>query len=171
MPLLQTALLFAFPALVIVAALHDAVSMTIPNWISAALIAGFAVAALAVGLPLAQAGTCLAVGVGALVAGMIMFALRWIGGGDAKMFASAALWLGTSGGVSFVLWTALAGGALALALLGGRRMVQLVGFPVRPPAWIGRLLEPEGDIPYGIAICVGALLAFPQSPLFLAAGG
>ena len=34
---LQTAFLIVFPALAIVAALSDATSMTIPNWISAAL--------------------------------------------------------------------------------------------------------------------------------------
>jgi len=37
--LIQTALLIVFPALVIVAAMRDAVSFTIPNWISIALAA------------------------------------------------------------------------------------------------------------------------------------
>ena len=55
-----------------------------------------------------------------------------------------------------------------MARVGGRRMVQLVGFPLRPPAWVERLMEPEGDIPYGIAICAGALIAFPESPLLAA---
>ena len=33
------------------------------------------------------------------------------------------------------------------------------------PVWVGRLLEPKGDIPYGVAIAVGALLAYPAGPL------
>jgi prepilin peptidase CpaA len=36
------------------------------------------------------------------------------------------------------------------------------------PRWVGALLEPKGDIPYGVAIAAGALLAFPSSGLFLA---
>ncbi len=166
----QTLMLFVFPALVIVAALHDAVSMTIPNWISAALIAAVVPAALLVGLPPMQALFALAVAVAALAAGIAMFALRWIGGGDAKLFAAASLWLGVSGIVPFLAWTALAGGALALALLSARRMAALSGFPVRQP-WVERLLSPQGDIPYGIAIAAGALAAFPESPLMRAMAG
>jgi len=29
-------------------------------------------------------------------------------------------------------------------------------------------MEPRGDLPYGVAICAGALAAFPASPLLLA---
>ena len=68
--------------------------------------------------------------------------------------------------------TAVAGGGLAIALLGARRLV--AQWPVRMPAWTSRLLSPGGDIPYGIAICVGALCAFPDSPVMHAirtAGG
>ena len=160
----QTLLLSLFPALVIVAALRDATSMTIPNWISVALVAAYPAAALALGLPLPVVGASVGLGLGALALGVAMFALRWIGGGDAKLFAAAALWLGLSGAASFLIWTALAGGILAAALLGARRMVALSGFPVRQP-WISRLLAPEGDIPYGIAIAAGALAAFPDSAL------
>jgi prepilin peptidase CpaA len=164
LPAVQTVLLSLFPALVIVAALRDATSMTIPNWISIALVAAYLPAALSLGLPFGLIAASAGLSAGALVLGVGMFALRWIGGGDAKLFAAAALWLGLSGAVPFLIWTALAGGVLAAALLGARRMVALSGFPVRQ-AWIGRLLAPEGDIPYGIAIAAGALAAFPDSAL------
>lgn len=167
LPAVQTLLLSLFPALVIVAALRDATSMTIPNWISLALVAAYPFAALALGLPWTTAAASLGLGLGALALGVVMFALRWIGGGDAKLFAAASLWLGLSGAAPFLLWTALAGGALAVGLLGARRMVALSGFPVRRP-WIGRLLAPEGDIPYGIAIAAGALAAFPEAALLQA---
>ena len=52
----QTLLLLIFPILVIVAALRDATSYTIPNWISLALILAFPIAALALGLPLSTIG-------------------------------------------------------------------------------------------------------------------
>jgi prepilin peptidase CpaA len=165
---LQTAFLIVFPALAIVAALSDATSMTIPNWISGALIVAFLPAALLAGVGWSVIGLSFGLGVAALAIGVAMFALHWIGGGDAKLFAAGALWLGPTGAAPFLLWTAIAGGVLAAGLLGARRMSALTGLPVRKPGWIERLLAPAGDIPYGIAIAAGALAAFPQSGLMLA---
>ncbi|MDP3300196.1 MAG: prepilin peptidase, partial [Phenylobacterium sp.] len=90
----QAVLLVICPALLIVAALKDVTTYTIPNWISLALIVAFFPTALLLGLPLDVLGLHVGLGVGALVAGMVMFALGWIGGGDAKVFAASALWLG-----------------------------------------------------------------------------
>ena len=156
-------MLSIFPALVIVGALSDVTTMKIPNWISLALLAAFFPAALIAGLPFSTVAMNVGVGVGALVIGMVMFALRWIGGGDAKMMAAAALWLGLDGGTQFLLWTGIAGGLFAVALLQARNYGQ--AYVGRAPAWVGRLLEPKGDIPYGVAICAGALAAFPASAL------
>jgi prepilin peptidase CpaA len=64
----------------------------------------------------------------------------------------------------FLAWTGVAGGALAVSLLLLRRTP--VANLVAGPAWVGRLLEPKGDVPYGVAIAVGALAAFPMSPIF-----
>ena len=169
-PLLQTALLTVFPALTIVAALRDATSYTIPNWISGALIAGFPAAALALGLPLPALGAHAIVGVIALVAGMAMFALGWIGGGDAKLFAVAGLWLGWPAGANFILVTAVAGGGLAVALLG-LRSIWMRPYVPDGPAWFGRLATPGENVPYGVAIAVGALAAFPASDLIKAFPG
>lgn len=151
-----------FPALVIVAAVKDATSFTIPNWISLALIAAFVPAALLAGIGISTAGLCLAVGVGALVVGMGMFAAGWIGGGDAKLFAAASLWLGWQGLLPFLMITALAGGALALMLIAVRGGWARAYLPVGPQ-WVERLRQPDGDAPYGVAIAVGALFAFPHS--------
>jgi prepilin peptidase CpaA len=167
---LQFALLLVFPALLIVAALKDVTSYTIPNWISLALIAAFAPAALVSGASLATVGLCLAAGLVALLAGMGMFAAGWIGGGDAKLFAASLLWLGWPAAGSFMLVTALAGGALTLGLLSLRSgwfEPVLAG----SPAWVRKLGAKDGDIPYGVAIAAGALMAFPQGALALAAGG
>ncbi|MDQ0466442.1 prepilin peptidase CpaA [Caulobacter ginsengisoli] len=157
-------LIFAFPALVVVGGLRDATSFTIPNWISLALIALFLPAALIGGVTLPQMGVAALIGVFALFAAMGMFAMGWIGGGDAKLFAASALWLGFPGVVNFVLITGLAGGALALALLGLRSM-WLRPIAERGPAWFSRLAKPGGDVPYGVAIAFGALAAFPDSLL------
>jgi len=37
--------------------------------------------------------------------------------------------------------------------------------PAGAPGWVSRLMEPRGDIPYGVAIAAGALMAWPSSPL------
>lgn len=167
---LQGALLLVFPALVIVGALRDLTSYTIPNWVSGALILGFFPAALSLGLSPTAAGVNLGIGLIALVIGMAMFALNWIGGGDAKMFAAAALWVGWPAGADYVLVIGVAGGALTFALLGLRSPL------VRPyvlgaPGWVNRLATPDGDLPYGVAIAVGALVAFPGSVLMKAWAG
>jgi prepilin peptidase CpaA len=162
--LLQIALLVVFPALTIVAALRDVISFTIPNWISIALAAAFLPAALAMGAAPGQIGLACLIGLGALVVGMGMFAVGWIGGGDAKLFAAAGLWMGLNALLPYLLITALAGGALAVLLLGLRSM-WLRPLTVRGPGWLGRLTTPGENVPYGAAIAVGALAAFPESLL------
>lgn len=162
MQVLQVALLIVFPALVIVAALKDVTSFTIPNWISAALIVAYFPAALAAGVPLQDIGLSAGVGFAALLLSMGMFAANWIGGGDAKLFAAAALWMGWPAAMPFLLVTGLAGGALALILLQMRSGL-LQPILQNGPAWIGRLATTGAAAPYGVAIAVGALVVFPQS--------
>lgn len=167
--LFQTTLLLVFPALVILGGLRDAVSFTIPNWISIALAVAFFPVALVVGASFEQVGLAALVGFGALIAGMAMFAVGWIGGGDAKLFAASGLWIGWSAAAPFLLVTGLAGGALAVGLLA-LRSVWLRPIAAAGPAWMGRLATPGENAPYGIAIAVGALVAFPQSLLPVLAG-
>jgi prepilin peptidase CpaA len=86
-----------------------------------------------------------------------------MGGGDAKLIAATCLWLGPEGCLAFMIYTALAGGALTLILLAARKFGAVYA-PVLP-APLGRHLEPAGDIPYGVAIAAGGLLAIAQSDL------
>lgn len=162
-PVIAAAAVLAFPALVLAAAIKDATSFIIPNWISLALIGVFPLAALAVGLPLPALGLHLATGFGVLVLGMIMFALRWIGGGDAKLFAAAALWAGWPALMTLILGAGVIGGGLAMLLLSLRspavRPLVLLG-----PSWVVRLAEPGEAAPYGVAIAAGALWALPATP-------
>nr|WP_314433704.1 prepilin peptidase [uncultured Brevundimonas sp.] len=156
----------AMPALVIVGGLHDLLTMKIPNWISVALVLLFLPVALMAGLGPATLAIHVGVGLAALFAGMGMFALRWIGGGDAKLMAATCLWLGLSGSGMFLLWTGVVGGVFCLFLMMARQHLQMV--TPFAPGWAARLLEPKGDIPYGVAIAIGALLAFPSADLMQA---
>lgn len=166
----QILLLLIFPTLTIIGGLKDLISYTIPNWISLALIAAFLPAALISGAPLSQIGLCLAVGLGALVLGMGMFAAGWIGGGDAKLLAAGALWMGWPGALMFLVYTGLAGGALTLAILT-LRSGYLAPAVAGAPAWVRKLGANGGALPYGVAIAIGALAAFPQGALAIAVLG
>ncbi|MGX1746261.1 MULTISPECIES: A24 family peptidase [unclassified Brevundimonas] len=158
--------LVILPALAIIAALYDLTTMKIPNWISGLLILGFFPAALIFGLSLDIVVISSGVAIAALLMGAGMFALNWIGGGDAKLMAASILWMGLSGSLPFLLYTALAGGGFCILLMTARRHLQV--FAVTGPGWITRLMQPKGDIPYGVAIAIGALLAYPSSPLMTA---
>ena len=162
-------LLAVFPALVIVAAVKDLISFTIPNWISLALVGLYLPVALLIGLGFDEIGRAAAVSLVLLAVGVGMYAMGWIGGGDAKLLAAAGLWLGWATVLHFVLFTALAGGALALLLLSARN-TPLVVLTLRGPGWVQRLAEKGGPAPYGVAICFGALAAFPMSALVSASG-
>lgn len=164
MTLLQIAALSVFPALVIAAALTDMASYTIPNRLNLALVAAYPAAALLLGRTPIEIGVCLALGVGALLVAMGLFAAGWIGGGDAKLFAAVALWLGLPAIASFLMATALVGGALALLLLNVRA-AWLKPYLAGAPPWLARLTTTGEAVPYGVAIAVGALVAFPLSPL------
>ena len=169
MAMFAQALMLIFPAAVIAAAITDSTRYIIPNRLCAALALAFVPAALAAGLPLASFAWCAGLGLAALAVGVALFAFRVVGGGDAKLAAACLLWIGPAAAVPFLLWTAVAGGALAVGLLMARRLPAPLA--AGGPAWVGRLLQPGGDVPYGVAIAVGALAVFPLSPLARLAHG
>lgn len=161
--------LFAFGGLLLVAAYSDIATMTIPNWVSIALAAAFPVMALIVGMPLASIGWHLLFGFCILLLAFLLFQFNIFGGGDAKLIAAAAVWTGLSAFGEFALWTAIAGGVLALSLLITRWRVKPA--ETRPP-FVNRLLRARGGVPYGVAIMTGGLMAlsalpFSQIPLTL----
>jgi prepilin peptidase CpaA len=152
-----------FPALVLIAAFKDATSYTIPNWISVAAALAYVPCALLAGAPLGVILTAIGVGAAVLVAGMAFFLFGWVGGGDAKLLAVCALWLGWPVILPFLFWTALAGGALALALLWSRSVARY--YPAAGPTWLAELMKPNAAVPYGVSIAIGALVVFPACPL------
>ncbi len=152
-----------YPACLVWAAVSDFSTMTIPNRLTLALAVSFAPVAAMLQFSPAQWGIHLGLGLAGLVLGMVLFSLRFMGGGDAKLIAAAALWLGPQGFMALLIYTALAGGALTLGLLFARKTFH--PYAAGLPGVIGRHLEPKGDIPYGIAICAGGLLAIAQSDI------
>ena len=168
MDFVAAVLVLTFPALAIVAALKDLVSYTIPNWISLSLLVAFPTAALAAGLSLLDIAWHVGAGFVALIIGMALFFMRWIGGGDAKLFAVSVLWLGWPASETFAIVTMLAGGGLALGLIT-LRSARLRPLVLLGPPWVTRLAEPGEGVPYGLAMALGALAAFQHSAFMAAA--
>jgi len=150
--MLATAGLLIYAGALAAAALSDLVSYQIPNTICLVLVAGFAFAAPA--LPLPMILFHVACGAALLVATAICFAFRLMGGGDAKLLAATALWVGWHNVASFILLTAIAGGVVGLILLALRRFAA----PAEPGRWWGRLLARGEGVPYGIAIAASGLV-------------
>jgi prepilin peptidase CpaA len=140
----------------------DLVTMTIPNKISLFLIAAFAVMAPIVGLGPIDIAWHVACGAAMLSIGIFMFAMGWVGGGDAKIFAAIALWLGFDFLAEFILIAAVAGGFLTFGLLFFRKL-PLPAFMICQD-WIARLHHPKTGVPYGIALAAGALAVYPHTP-------
>src|SRR6478752_78524 len=159
--ILDLARLLLFPALMAFAASSDLFTMTIPNRVSLALIAGFIVMAPLSGMApydmLSHAGAGLLV----LVVAFGCFAMGWMGGGDAKVAASVALWFGFAQLMDFLLYASLFGGALTLLLLQFRQWPLPYGLAGQ--AWLARLHAKESGIPYGIALTLGALMVYPET--------
>jgi len=156
--------IFVLPALLALAAGWDLASYTIPNAVPLALIAAFAGFALASGMAVPALGLHLAAGMVGLVAGFALFAFGFVGGGDAKLFAAVALWLGFGDFGSYALVATVFGGGLALLLLGLRKLP--LPAPLSSLPWLLRLHDSRSGIPYGVALAAGALAVLPHSEVF-----
>jgi prepilin peptidase CpaA len=150
-----------FPALMAFAASSDLLTMTISNRVSLALIAGFFVMAAVIGM--SPAAVMMHIGAAALVLVVAFgfFARGWIGGGDAKLAAATALWLGFDHLLVYLLYSSLLGGLMTLMLLRVRSLPLpslLCGQP-----WAERLHSKDSGVPYGIALAAAALAVYPDT--------
>ena len=153
--------LLLFPALMAFAASSDLLTMTISNRLSLALAGGFFLLALITGMSLHSFGMHLAAAGVVLVIAFVFFSRGWIGGGDAKLAAASALWFGFDHLLDYMLYASLFGGALTLAILQFSKL-PLPSVLARQ-AWILRLHETGGGVPYGIALAAAALAVYPKT--------
>jgi prepilin peptidase CpaA len=153
--------LLLFPTLMAFAAASDLLTMTISNRVSLLLIAGFFVLAVASGMGLTEIGLHIAAGATVLAVSFTCFAMGWIGGGDAKVAAAAALWFGFGHLLDYLVFASLFGGALTLLLLQFRQWP--LPAALHGQRWLTRLHSNESGIPYGIALALGALLIYPET--------
>ena len=96
-----------------------------------------------------------------LIAAFGLFARGIIGGGDAKLAAAAALWLGFDHLLPYLILASLLGGALSVGLIWFR-MTPMPEWLARH-AWIERLHQKGGGVPYGVALAAAALAVYPDT--------
>lgn len=134
-------------------AVEDVRTRTIPHAAIAAIVVVYVVYALAGhadwGPGLISAGIL-------LVAGFVMFYFHIMGGGDAKLIAAMGLWTGLNQIVPFILYTAMAGGVVTLAVLVIHRL------KVRNS---DNVVHSAPTVPYGVAIALGGAIAAWQAAL------
>ena len=163
--MISLSMLVVFVLLMGLAAISDLRAYCIPNRLVLAVAFIFVIAAPAAGMPLQIVLWHLLAGVVLFALGYGLFSAGLIGGGDAKLIAAAALWVGWTALPHFLLYTALAGGALAIGMLIWeliRMHVELTS--VNPEAsLIKRITLLKPDLPYGVAIALGACAALPRA--------
>jgi prepilin peptidase CpaA len=152
--------------LLLAAAWADVRSRRIPNALPLALLPCGAAVCLLDPLAPPLVSSIAAFGV-VLALGILGWRLRLCGGGDAKLAAAAATWVGLSRLPAFALATALVGGALSvgcyvLSAADARRAIRANFFAPRAPGTPSLVAAPSRGriaVPYGVAISAGALYA------------
>lgn len=152
--------ILGFAALLVAAAVEDVHRLIIPNRIPLGIIILYPAYVLSTGQPVDWMGATM-LAAGALGVGLVLFALRYAGGGDVKLFVAASLWAGPALFPTFLLVTTLVGAAIAAGMLAHRRLfgTASLGLAASPaaqaadaaPARPGR----RRDLPYGAAIAAG----------------
>jgi prepilin peptidase CpaA len=142
----------ALPVLIVWAGVVDILTRCIPNSIAVLLGVCFSVFAAATGLDAPQLFAHAACACAVLTGGFVLYSRSLIGGGDAKLLASVALWAGFENILQLLASIALAGGGLSLAWL--------FAYSIR--AHFGLASADLPEVPYGAAIATGALIVLPD---------
>jgi len=161
---LQSAALLCFAALMLMAAFEDLRRLIIPNALTLSLCVLWPFYLAATPSLFGVLGS-LGCAVAVFIVGALLFSRGYLGGGDVKLLAAAALWAGPTETPPLLVLTGVIGGMLALLLL----------FP--PSAHLAILARAKlgpGDasqrsglatpLPYGVAIAAAALIVvfFPH---------
>lgn len=139
--------------LLLAAAIEDAVRLRISNLTCLAIFGAGVIALWLTGIQ-AAVWQNIIVCVALLIAGTPLFAFGKMGGGDIKLIAVTGFWFDLQGALILVASVLIAGGILAIFLIGFRRLKRSVTAEVRPEA-----PKRGGVIPYGVAISAGAMFS------------
>ena len=141
-------LLAVLAILLVVAAVIDVRTFTISNWLNGAVALMAPLYWWSIGLPLwPDAAIQGAVAAAVFVVLAATFYLGMMGGGDVKLAAALALWFSPIGTLRFLVFMSIAGGILTVVVMVAHRL---------------RSKEGKPEIPYGVAIAIGALAILAQ---------
>lgn len=138
---LSDVLVAILAAMLIVAAVGDLRTRTIPNWLNGSIALG-AIPFWALSGMTLWPEVALQIAVAATVFALFAVAFHFgaMGGGDVKMVAAIALWLPAGAVLKLLVIMSLAGGVLTLAMVARQRLAKSDG---------------QLEIPYGVAIAFG----------------
>ncbi len=164
--MLEALIFVVFPFCMLFAAISDTLSMTIANRVPLLLAGVFLVVAPLTGMDWAAFAWHLAAGSLVLCVTFGLFAMGGMGGGDAKLLAATALWLGFGFClVQYLVASAILGGFLTLGILAYRKSTLAVF--TSHSIFLRHFADEKTGVPYGIALGIGGLLTYPDSPLML----
>jgi len=164
--MLEALIFVVFPFCMLFAAISDMLSMTIANRVPLLLAGVFLVVAPLTGMDWTAFAWHLAAGSLVLCVTFGLFAMGGMGGGDAKLLAATALWLGFGFClVQYLVASAILGGFLTLGILAYRKSTLAVF--TSHSIFLRHFADEKTGVPYGIALGIGGLLTYPDSPLML----
>ena len=151
------ALMAILAVLLVVAALVDVRTFTISNGLNAAVALMAPLYWWSIQLPLWPDGA-IRIGVALLVFALlaVTFFIGMMGGGDVKLAAALALWFEPWETARFIVYMSIAGGILTLVVMWAHS---------RWPDWqADEQGKPRAkpEVPYGVAIAIGALVILAQ---------
>lgn len=162
--MLEALIFVVFPFCMVFAAVSDILSMTIANRVSLLLIATFALVAPFTGMDWATYGWHFVAALLVLAVTFSLFALGVMGGGDAKLLAATALWMGfTPALLQYLVYASLVGGVMTLLIViyRGSVLATFTGGNI----FLKHFADAKAGIPYGVALGISGLLAYPAAPL------
>ncbi|MHA6644183.1 A24 family peptidase [Mesorhizobium sp. A623] len=162
--MLEALIFVVFPFCMVFTAISDMLSMTIANRVPLLLIVVFALAAPLTGMDWATYGWHFAAGALVLSVTFGLFAMGGMGGGDAKLLAATAIWMGFNVQLlEYLVISSFLGGVLTLGILAYRKSTLAVF--TRHSAFLQHLANEQTGIPYGIALGIGGLLTYPDTSM------
>ena len=152
---LHGAAFLTLTSLLLVAVVFDLKFRIIPNWVCACmLLMGFVFQSVMFGthgLTAAVTGVLLA-----LAVFVPLYAMQWMGAGDAKLMAAVGAFLGPVGMLNAILFTFFAGGLIALVHIIGRQSAVIAP---RLLVFFAPNIDGKVFFPFAIAIATGSVCA------------
>ena len=149
----------------VLASLSDLKGMVIPNYISAIVVMAFIFSYTGAALGGVEIFSSLRVhllcgGIFFIVT-FIMFAMKIIGGGDAKLASAFSFWMGAHESLmAYMFYMAIGGAALAVVAVFLKKVKPLN--IKNEKSWVSRVQNGESVVPYGLPIAFGAFAGLKE---------